>query len=327
LLNIKKKHLIRNFCLCSLNRPEVIDELITFITTEPPIELDEKQRFLYPNVACEILTSDLTSIKQRIAADENLMNKLYNVFEDHKDKNEQINPLIASFVCKTLGTLITKKMEQDWFSYQTICLHVLEYIKSKDNFLDVMLHHFATPVVMDLLLTILNECEDQKMKNIFLEWINEKGLIEKMIDLLSVPNESDKHVMIAQFLIEILKIGRCNRQSDTEDRKNAPNPLLQRMEESQTTTRLIDTILCDTRTESGILSGLQVLLCLLENSIIQEPVSQTALQQIIDAEKEHHDEIIASLMNIVHPRVQQLFELLLNPPAVSIHFNLISICK
>jgi serine/threonine-protein phosphatase 6 regulatory subunit 3 len=309
----KKIYLIFNKNIYfSLNRPEIVQELVCLIATEPPADLEEKQRFLYPNVACEILTSDVPSIKQRMVEDSNIMNKLYSFFE----QEPPLNPLLASFICKTFGTLIMKKMEQDWFLYQTICLHVLEFIKSKDNFLDVMVHHFSTPVVMDLMLTMLNEVEDAKMKSNFLDWLNEKGLIEKMIDVLCIPTENEKHVIVAQFLIELIKTGRCNRQSDTEDRKSLPNPLLQRMEESQTTTRLIDAILCDTRTESGILSGLQVLLCLLENSIIQEPVSHTALQQIIDAEKEHHDEIVASLMSIIQPRVHQLYELLLNPPQV-----------
>ncbi|KAL7048626.1 hypothetical protein ACKWTF_003426 [Chironomus riparius] len=293
-----------------LNRPEVVDELVTLITIVPPSNLDEKQRFLHPNLACEILTCDIPSLKQRIAEDHNLLNKLYGFFE----QKTQLNPLLASFICKTFGMFIVKKMDQDWFLYQTICLYVLEFIKTKDNFLDVMVHHFSTPVVMDLLLTMLNDIEDPRMKSSFLEWINERGLIEKMIDVLHMPNENEKHVIVAQFLTELIKTGRCNRQNDTEDRKSLPNPLLHRLENSQTTTRLIDAILSATSTESGILSGLQVLLCLLENSIIQEPVSQTALQQIIDAEKEHHDEVVNSLMSIIQPRIHQLFELLLNPP-------------
>lgn len=298
----------------SLNRPDILEELVTLITTEPSSDLDEKQRFLHPNLACEILTCDIPSIKQRMAEDQNLLNKLYGFFE----QKSQLNPLLASFICKTFGMFIVKNMDQDWFLYQTICLHVLEFLKTKDNFLAVMVHHFSTPVVMDLLLTMLNEIEDPKMKSSFLEWINDGGLIEMMIDVLHMPNENEKHIIVAQFLTELIKTGRCNRQNDTEDRKSLPNPLLQRLEDSQTTTRLIGAILSETRTESGILSGLQVLLCLLENSIIQEPVSQTALQQIIDAEKEHHDEVVASLMSIIQPRVHQLFELLLNPPLVGI---------
>lgn len=210
-----------------------------------------------------------------------------------------------------------KQPEQDWFLYQAICLHLLEFIKSKDNFLDVMIQHFATPVVVDLMLSMLNDVEDAKMKSCFLEWINERELIKKMIDVLQIPNEFDKHGSIAQFLTDVIKVGRCNRQNDTEEKKCLPNPLLKTLENGKTVDHLLDVILGEARTESGILSGIQVLLCLLENPIIQEPVSQSALQQMIDAEKMHHDEIVASLMEIIKPRVPQLFELLLNPPTVS----------
>jgi serine/threonine-protein phosphatase 6 regulatory subunit 3 len=301
---------------CSLNRTEIVDELVTLISTEPPTDLEEEKRFLYPNVACEIITSDVPSLKQRLVEDPNIMNKLYSFFE----QDPPLNPLLASFICKTFSSLIMKKMEQDWFLYQTICLHVLEFIKSKDHFLDAMTKHFATPVVVDLLLNMLNDVEDAKMKSSFLEWINEKGLIGKMIDVLQIPSESAKFGSIAQFLTEVIKIGRCTRQNDTEDRKGLPNPLLQTLEDNTTVGHLLDVILSESRSENGILSGFQVLLCLLENPIIQEPVSQSALQQMIDAEKEHHDEIVASLMEIVKLRVHELFELLLNPPTVSFYF-------
>lgn len=290
-----------------------MDELVTLISTEPSTDFAEEKRFLYPNVACEIITSDVPSLKQRMVEDPNIMNKLYCFFE----QQPPLNPLLASFICKTFGTLILKKMEQDWFLYQTICLHVLEFIKSKDNFLDAMMQHFSTPVVVDLMLNMLNDIEDALMKSSFLEWVNEKRLIEKMIDVLKDPSESSKHGSVAQFLTEVIKIGRCNRQNDTEDKKGLPNPLLQTLEDNKTVDQLLDVILSEPKTESGILSGIQVLLCLLENPIIQEPVSQSALQQMIDAEKEHHDEIVASLMETIKPRVHQLFELLLNPPTVS----------
>ncbi|CRK95737.1 CLUMA_CG009194, isoform A [Clunio marinus] len=295
-----------------LNRTEIVDELITLISTEPSLDYPEDKRFLYPNVACEIITSDVPTLKQRMVEDQNIMNKLYGFFE----QEPPLNPLLASFICKTFGMLM-KKMELDWFLYQTICLHVIEFIKSKDNFLEVMTQHLATPVVVDLLLNMLNDIEDDKMKIGFLEWINKKGLIAKMIGVLQIPSESNKHESVAKFLTEMIKTGRCNRQMDTEERKALPNPLLQTLEDNETVDQLLDVILSEPRTECGILSGMQVLLCLLVNPIIEEPVSQSALQQMIDAEKEHHDEIVASLMEIIKSRVHQLFELLLDPPIIA----------
>lgn len=151
----------------SLNRAEIIDELVTLIVKEPSNDVEENIRYMYSNIACEILTSDVPSIKTRLVEDPLIIGKLYGFFE----QEPPLNPLLTSFVCKTFGTLIMKKVELDWFLYQTICLQVLEFIKSKDNFLESILQHFSTPVVMDLLLNMLNEIEDPKMKSNFLEVI------------------------------------------------------------------------------------------------------------------------------------------------------------
>ncbi len=287
--------------------------MITLIATEPPADVDENTRYLYSNIACEILTSDLPSLKTRLVEDHTLLGKLYSFFE----QEPPLNSLLTSFVCKTFGSLIIKRGEQDWFLYQSICLQVLEFIKTKDDFFDNILKHFATPVVTDLMLTMLTEIEDVKMKSNFLEWVNEKQLVQKMISQLNMPGDAEKHNNIAQFLIELIKIGRCNRQNDSDEKKMFPNSLLQTLEDENTANLLLDTILCESKTESSIISGIKILLCLLENTIILEPVSDTALQQMIDAEKQHHDNFVSSILNIIQPRIDSLHELLLNPPLVS----------
>lgn len=63
--------------------------------------------FRYPNTACEVLTSDVTQINDKLAGDEALIDKLYGFLEGEKP----LNPLLASFFSKVMGLLITRKSE------------------------------------------------------------------------------------------------------------------------------------------------------------------------------------------------------------------------
>lgn len=62
----------------------------------------------YPNTACELLTSDVPQINDKLGGDETLLNILYD-FLDHEPP---LNPLLASFFSKTIGNLIARKTEQ-----------------------------------------------------------------------------------------------------------------------------------------------------------------------------------------------------------------------
>lgn len=86
----------------------MLEELVTLTTKEPSIEIEERSRFKYPNIACELLTCDVPAINERLAADENLLDKLYSFLEC----DPPLNPLLASYFSKIMGALIAKKSEQ-----------------------------------------------------------------------------------------------------------------------------------------------------------------------------------------------------------------------
>lgn len=70
----------------------------------------------FPNIACELLTSDVSIINDKLAADESLLEMLYHFLE----QDPPLNPLLASFFSKTIGNLIARKTEQVYFLIKNV---------------------------------------------------------------------------------------------------------------------------------------------------------------------------------------------------------------
>lgn len=82
--------------------------MITLITSEPSEDIDERERYRHPNIVCELLTVDLSVFAEKIINDKNLLSKLYSFLE----LEPPLNPLLASFFSRTMGTLVTRGQEQ-----------------------------------------------------------------------------------------------------------------------------------------------------------------------------------------------------------------------
>lgn len=169
----------------SFHRKDIIEELITLITIEPPSDLPEVVRFKHPNLACEILTAETPDLTECIIENQSVLEKLFSFLE----QEPPLNPLLTSFFSKTFGNLIVKKAEQvsspsntsafkafcqllrgieyfqNWFSYQCVCVQVLEFIKLRERFLDTIFKHIGTPAIMDLLFQIITNVEGDEMKS------------------------------------------------------------------------------------------------------------------------------------------------------------------
>lgn len=62
----------------------------------------------YSNISCELLTSDISQINDRLGEDEKLLMKLYGFLQN----KPPLNPLLASFFSKVLSILIGRKPER-----------------------------------------------------------------------------------------------------------------------------------------------------------------------------------------------------------------------
>lgn len=63
--------------------------------------------FRFPNIACELITSDVNQITDALAENTALLVKLVSFL----DTDKALNPLQASFFSKVLGLLIMRKSE------------------------------------------------------------------------------------------------------------------------------------------------------------------------------------------------------------------------
>lgn len=44
-----------------------MEELVTLTTKEPSMDIEERWRYKYPNVACELLTCDVPTLNEKLA--------------------------------------------------------------------------------------------------------------------------------------------------------------------------------------------------------------------------------------------------------------------
>ncbi|XP_059614467.1 serine/threonine-protein phosphatase 6 regulatory subunit 3 [Phlebotomus argentipes] len=297
-----------------LNRPDILEELVTLIITEPPADVAESERFKHSNLACEILTSDLPSLNQSLVSDPAILQKLYSFLE----RKPPLNPLLMSFFCKTFGMLIARKQHQDWFAYQYVCITVLDFIKSRQDFLGAMLQHMGTPVIMDLLLYIIMHIQGPELRQSLLEWFNQQNLIERLIQALGAADgDRERHENIALFLVEYIREGRRKRQTEKEE-VNQVDMLLETLEDEKTADLLLRTILDDERRSDGsIVAGITIILALIEYLTTNELSDDSAVQYLVNKEKEHHLTVVEKILGVLKLHVGKFHELLLKSPAKS----------
>ncbi|XP_055840706.1 serine/threonine-protein phosphatase 6 regulatory subunit 3 isoform X2 [Episyrphus balteatus] len=296
-------------------RPDVIKRLVELITTEPSEDLPLAQRFRHANMACEVLTLGLPSLNAKLLSDNDILHTLYSYLEN----KPPLNPLLSSFFSKTFSMLFTKNFYQDWFLYQKMCLQLIEYIKSQGNFLELIFRHFATPVIPDLLMQMLNDVEGGALKKNLYEWLTEERLVERLIATLGDAKESDKHANAAEFFCELITQGRSMRQTEQENDSFEPafagsNPLLQMIESEETITSLLNVILEPSVNEHAIISGILVVLTLVKPVVFADVAATDRARIMQEREKDNHDNIISTVIRVVGPRLKEFIEILRNPP-------------
>uniref|UniRef100_A0A673C0S1 Protein phosphatase 6, regulatory subunit 2b n=1 Tax=Sphaeramia orbicularis TaxID=375764 RepID=A0A673C0S1_9TELE len=275
----------------SINLPTCMQELVCMITTEPPAGVEETKRFKYPNIACEVLTSDVGVINDKLGNEEPLLETLYSFLE----QPSPLNPLLASFFSKTIGNLITRKTEQ-----------VISFLRRKEGFLSLVLKHIDTSAMMDVLLRLISCVEPPPLRLETLTWLNEEKLAQRLIELIHPERDDERQSNASQTLCDIIRLSRD--QANQLQEMSQPDPLLTVLESQECVEQLLQNMFSGERSESCIINGIQVLLTLLE---IRRPV----VDGVMDAQGfERSYTVNSSILLAIQPHLKHFHQLLLDPP-------------
>uniref|UniRef100_A0A672QY80 Serine/threonine-protein phosphatase 6 regulatory subunit 2-like n=1 Tax=Sinocyclocheilus grahami TaxID=75366 RepID=A0A672QY80_SINGR len=279
--------------LLFLSKDHCMLELVTLITEEPPSDLEEKTRFKCPNIACELLTSDVALINDKLGGDESLLEKLYHFLE----QEPPLNPLLASFFSKTIGNLIARKTDQ-----------VISFLRKKHNFISLVLNHIDASAMMDLLLRLISCVEPAPLRMEVLNWLNEERLIQRLTELMHTGRDEERQSNASQTLCDIIRLSRdqANQLSEVTE----PDPLLAVLESQENVAELLKNMFEGEMTEASVVNGTQVLLTLLESR-------RSGLEGLMDLYSqgcERSYTVNSSILRAIEPHLKDFQQLLLNPP-------------
>ncbi|XP_061816693.1 serine/threonine-protein phosphatase 6 regulatory subunit 2-like isoform X3 [Nerophis lumbriciformis] len=279
--------------LLFLSQDHCMQELVSLITTEPSADLEERSRFKLPNIACELLTSDVSIINDKLGGEESLLEVLYHFLE----QDPPLNPLLASFFSKTIGNLIARKTEE-----------VITFLKKKEGFIGLVLKHIDASAMMDLLLRLISCVEPAPLRQEVLHWLNEEKLVQRLIELIHTGKDEERQSNASQTLCDIIRLSRDQANQMQENME--ADPLLAVLESQETVAGLLKNMFEGERNEASIVNGTQVLLTLLETR-------RSGLEGLMDMYSQGYERsytVNSSILNAIEPHLKDFQQLLLDPP-------------
>ena len=174
--------------------PKHLNELVQLITIEPSSKIDEKLRYKYPNIACELLCSNMGNIS------EILLSEYFQSLTSFLDTEPPLNPLFSGFSCKVLNFLCRNKPNEFFSNFQ-----------SRTDILAKLLQHVGTSCCMDLILQIVTTGEHTLD---FIRWLNEQKLIQSLVKLICASSTPDICYNASQTLLDIHRVEKeCSIES------------------------------------------------------------------------------------------------------------------
>ncbi|XP_014676902.1 PREDICTED: serine/threonine-protein phosphatase 6 regulatory subunit 3-like isoform X2 [Priapulus caudatus] len=280
-----------------LIRPEIMEQMVNLIVTQPSDELHDDLKYKYPNLACELLTCDIAQINERLASEESLLMKLYDFIK----VESPVNPLLASFFSKTFSLLVARQAEI-----------MLDFFRVREDFLSHLLRHFDTSAVMDLLLRLVTCVEPTEARLKYVEWLSEQRVIQKLVDLIDPEVDEERQCNASQALSDMVKVIRDAMSQNQE--KGEQDLLLNAIESQEVVADLLNHMFSEKRSNATLVYGMNVLLTLLNFKKIG-PEGQQEQMTALDGERLAQG--ISNTLQALIPRLKDFHQLLTDPPPLA----------
>lgn len=172
-----------------LIKEENIQKLVSYVVDEPEEESSsEKEKFRYPAVAGEILSSEVDEIVTLLLQKEELMDKIFFFYN-----KSNINQLLSGVVSKVSISILHSKPKE-----------VFSYLCKNPEIIDQFLQHMECPATIEFLTRLINIELDLEGKSVS-EWLVEIGLVEKLFSKLSL-DFSTHHADVAQAIQDVINV-------------------------------------------------------------------------------------------------------------------------
>ena len=176
-----------------LTTVENLSKLVDYIVSVPSENLDEKQRFKYSSISCELLTCDINSINDALINKIEIIDRLYSFI----DTTETLNPLLASFFAKLIGCLIKRNSE-----------YILNYVEQKENFVHLFVQHINTSAIIDVILRLITAFDNIELRTRVIQWLKKIQIVKHVINLFDSKYCSLYHSNASQLICDIIRISR-----------------------------------------------------------------------------------------------------------------------
>ncbi|KAF9439039.1 hypothetical protein BGZ76_001015 [Entomortierella beljakovae] len=277
-----------------LRDPSVLQQLLGYITSD---DLEDRARFKYPFIACEIIACEVWGIYESVFSNIEMLVK----FWEFLDRPQPLNPVQASYFAKVIGVFLMKKTTE-----------MLDFIKLQPEVVPKLLLHMSTSAIMDLLLKIISMEESPEGKGT-VQWLSEQGLMPWLVNRLDPHFDAEVHSIASQILLDIIAI---SQSSHPEQPSIGTNVLIDELKSEVLVSQLVSFMLDGDApfSSSTLINGVTIFIELIRRNNSDydiEPLPPGSTEPIREAVD------LSDLLKVLASRIQDFKNLLIVPRSVT----------